>query len=219
VNRADSHPRELISAWLDGELGQEERTVVLEHLAGCASCRALVDDLTILAKATREEPIPPVPEGLEERIAWRLRSAAAAQRRPRWRTLVPLTAVASLMVVGILVVLLREQRLAPSLPSFAPPQESQKAAAPEPPASGRADEGKPLDSLAEKKESDERLRSVGYLGRSKDAESGAVAKQAPAAPPPPALARDKGCRTDPHLRTRPRLPSSASSSRQRRRPQ
>lgn len=196
----DSHPRELISAWLDGELTPDERTRVIEHLADCSTCRALVDDLTILKQAQREEPIPKVPEELEKRIAWRLRSVKATPPRARWRKLVPLTAVASVAVLGILVVVLREQKLTPTLAPHDLDMRQNGSApetlAPPPAADEEQERRKSTDSLGEKKEADdlERPHSLGYLGGSKNAESGAMAKQVPAAPSPPAEAPLAGAR-------------------------
>ena len=55
----DAHPRELLSAYLDGELTETERTGVGAHVAGCSFCGALLDDFRAMAAtATREEPPP-----------------------------------------------------------------------------------------------------------------------------------------------------------------
>jgi hypothetical protein len=78
---------ERLSEYLDGELGPAERAACEAHLAGCASCRALLDDLARLQRAARALPARP-PErdlwpGIERalgrgapRTAWLLAFAA-----------------------------------------------------------------------------------------------------------------------------------------------
>lgn len=125
-----SHPVETISAWLDGEASPEEHALVEAHLASCAACRVLAEDLKRLARASAEETLPPVPGDLEARIAWRLRSEAKKARPGRWRSFLPLTAVASLAAVALLVVLVREQHLAPPISMSRPLPPASPEAAP-----------------------------------------------------------------------------------------
>ncbi len=103
--RDEHHPREQLSALLDGELAPDERGALEAHLRGCADCRDLLAGLRVVARAAAGEEPPPVPRGLEGRIAWRVRGAAAEARRhparPWWRARVPLTAAATLAVFGI----------------------------------------------------------------------------------------------------------------------
>ena len=47
-----SHPRELLSAYLDDELGHEERASLQRHLEGCGECAALLADWRRLAAAS-----------------------------------------------------------------------------------------------------------------------------------------------------------------------
>ena len=52
--------RGLLSAWVDGDLPAEVRDRVREHLAGCAVCRGLADDLGAVRDAARQlGPIVP----------------------------------------------------------------------------------------------------------------------------------------------------------------
>lgn len=53
---------EALSADLDGELGVAQRRALDTHLAGCAPCRALRDDLRLLHRAMRLRPAEPVPD-------------------------------------------------------------------------------------------------------------------------------------------------------------
>jgi hypothetical protein len=66
------HPYEALSAWLDGESPPAEREQVDEHLRGCGSCRDLLEEMRRVSRAVAEEPVPPVPLGLEGRIRQRL---------------------------------------------------------------------------------------------------------------------------------------------------
>src|SRR2546427_5720293 len=51
-----SHPYELLSPYLDGELQEETRAAMEAHLAGCSSCRVLLEDFrTMAASAVRSE--------------------------------------------------------------------------------------------------------------------------------------------------------------------
>jgi hypothetical protein len=130
---ANGHPRDLLSSYLDDELGLEERASVDRHLAGCADCRDELEALRRLARALSEDSVPPVPADLEERIGRRL-DAATVVRPRRWRFVVPATVAATLGALGLLVALQwREGRIgvptAPtpaSAPASAPVPESKK---------------------------------------------------------------------------------------------
>lgn len=48
-----SHPTQLLSAFLDGELTREERRKVMAHLSGCAACRDELAGLQVARSAVR----------------------------------------------------------------------------------------------------------------------------------------------------------------------
>jgi putative zinc finger protein len=122
---ANGHPRDLLSDYLDDELGLEERASVDRHLAGCEDCRDELGALRRLARAFADESVPPVPVDLEARIGRRLDGVTVARRRP-WRFAVPATIAATLGAIGLLVALQwREGRI--GVPSAPAP-----ASAPEP---------------------------------------------------------------------------------------
>jgi len=50
----NTHPEELLSAWIDGEASDEQRTIVEKHLEACASCREIVDNLRAIGTSTAE---------------------------------------------------------------------------------------------------------------------------------------------------------------------
>ncbi len=111
TDREPEHPRELLSAWIDGEVTPEERAAVESHLAGCPACRDLAEDLRALSGAVASDEPPPVPEELPARVAWRIRGESAAARRgaSRWLRVVPLTAAATLAAVALLVTVVVHQ--------------------------------------------------------------------------------------------------------------
>jgi hypothetical protein len=126
---ANGHPRDLLSEYLDDELGFEERASVDRHLAGCEDCRAELDTLRRLARALADENVPPVPVDLEARIGRRL-DAGTLARPARWRFAVPASIAATLGAVGLLVALLwREGRIGvPPPPAPSPAPESKQRA-------------------------------------------------------------------------------------------
>lgn len=59
-----THPSELISAYLDGELDQSERAHLLDHLGSCGKCSAELEDLQKVRAAVRSLPVLDLPAGL-----------------------------------------------------------------------------------------------------------------------------------------------------------
>lgn len=59
-----THPSELISAYLDGELVGDEQSQLMQHLGGCGKCSAELDDMQRVRSAVRSLPILELPEGL-----------------------------------------------------------------------------------------------------------------------------------------------------------
>jgi len=52
-----THPGELLSAFLDGEITAAERSRVMDHLTGCSECRAELESLNGARTALRSLPI------------------------------------------------------------------------------------------------------------------------------------------------------------------
>ncbi|HQR30658.1 MAG TPA: zf-HC2 domain-containing protein, partial [Anaeromyxobacteraceae bacterium] len=108
MSGAGPHVGEDLTALLDGALPEERRAEVEAHLAGCAACRTLRDDLarTLSVLSALPRPAPPA-AGFEQRFYARL-----ARERPRRRSfldrflvhplrwLVPATGVAAALLVG-----------------------------------------------------------------------------------------------------------------------
>lgn len=59
-----THPGELISAYLDGELDREEVLELLGHLAGCGRCASEMNDMQTVRSAVRSLPMVELPSGL-----------------------------------------------------------------------------------------------------------------------------------------------------------
>lgn len=59
-----THPSELISAYLDGELSPAERSRLLGHLSSCGNCAAELEDVQRVRAAVRSLPVLDVPEGI-----------------------------------------------------------------------------------------------------------------------------------------------------------
>jgi hypothetical protein len=133
------HPNELtLNDYVDNALGPIERDAVERHVGECAACRAVVDDLREIARATRAlgaiEPPPAVWQRLEQDLR-KLPAGAALPQRPAWmpqsRQLGWLAAAAAL-VLAVLVGL----RMGPLAPGTAPPPAGTASTAAAPAAAG-----------------------------------------------------------------------------------
>ncbi len=63
-----SHPSELISAYLDGELTAPETRRLLAHLSSCGRCIAEMEDTQRIRAAVRSLPVLDLPSGLVPEI-------------------------------------------------------------------------------------------------------------------------------------------------------
>lgn len=59
-----THPSELISAYLDGELHGRELAKFLEHLTTCGRCTAELEEIQDVRRAVRSLPVLELPEGI-----------------------------------------------------------------------------------------------------------------------------------------------------------
>ncbi len=85
-----------------GELPADERARIDAHLGACAACQAAWAEIRDTLRAADAVDVPEPPDGFE-RIVWARVSAALPPRRPlvTWRALVPLSAVAALVVAVV----------------------------------------------------------------------------------------------------------------------
>lgn len=59
-----THPNELISAYLDGELRGSELRRLLDHLSGCGRCSGELEKVQFVRSAVRSLPVLELPEGI-----------------------------------------------------------------------------------------------------------------------------------------------------------
>ncbi|HEX4823677.1 MAG TPA: anti-sigma factor [Candidatus Polarisedimenticolaceae bacterium] len=103
------HPRDLLSAYLDGELTATDRADVDAHLAACSECREHLLSLRALTAALHGESVPGVPEDLETLIGRRIDAATVVPFRRRFA--IPATIAATIAAVGLVSLFVVEQRL------------------------------------------------------------------------------------------------------------
>lgn len=172
----NAHVVEQLSAFLDGELPERERTAVAQHLDACAQCTAHLDELAAVDRLAASVPVE-APEGYFDGFASRVRDRVRKPRRrsfaaPMW----VLTAAATLLLAVTAPLLLRRQL---DVTRVEPP-----AAVTLAPAPTQAPAPSPLLPEAQ-----DRLRAMGYveegnLERKRDgARSGRAAEEAPAKAP------------------------------------
>jgi hypothetical protein len=105
------HPKEMISAYLDGQLEAPDRARVFEHLRDCDACRWLLSDYRALAAAARREAAPPVPADLAHRIGRRIDAEPATRFAWRRRLVtaarLPLATAAAVLVLASLWIVWR----------------------------------------------------------------------------------------------------------------
>ena len=127
--------RELLSPYLEEELGPDERARVEGHLHGCAECRADLELLRTTVGALREMPELPAPAGILQGVRrelaprpWHRRLRDLLVPAPSRR--MPLGALASLLVAfGIFIIYDRFPEVARP-PVVAPTTEERGVAAP-----------------------------------------------------------------------------------------
>jgi len=77
--------RDRLSAYLDGVMGRSDRRRVEEHLAECAGCRALVEELGRNIERCKAAPEVVPPPGFRQEVERALQQAAAVPRQPAWQ--------------------------------------------------------------------------------------------------------------------------------------
>jgi anti-sigma factor RsiW len=117
------HPDDVLSAYLDDELAPAARHEVEAHLAGCAGCRAELDDVAAARRAIRVLPVHPAPRPLVGAGpldgAWWPGGAPAPGSGPGGRRRRFVWALAAAAAAVIALLLPRDPEVAPSLPSLA----------------------------------------------------------------------------------------------------
>ena len=102
----------LLSAFVDGELTEEERAEVLAHVSECEECGRLLGELTALHAALGELEEEDVPEGFTEGVMAAVRAEKAAakpqtKKRSAWRRWMPMAACAAIVALAAAVTIPR----------------------------------------------------------------------------------------------------------------
>ncbi len=115
-----------IGALLDGELGADDTVRVEQHLAGCASCRVVRDELAALSRAMRDLPRDTMPADLRASIMRRARSADAAPGASTWfrRPWVLASTASAAMLLAVVVIAWRSGETGMITPGVPPPTAS-----------------------------------------------------------------------------------------------
>lgn len=111
--------REAIHDAFDDDRGDELAGDVRAHLASCAACRELADDLAALQVALRELPREPLPPEVLDRV-WRSTVRAEdAARRPAWTSWRAAAAAVVVTALGVSTLYMVSIPTAPPGPSAA----------------------------------------------------------------------------------------------------
>ena len=94
---------ERISAYVDGELSPEEARLLMDHVAACPSCRALLE---VYGGAFPNKPPAPVPEALAKNVMAGVRKISGEKKRAqKGRRLFPrLVAAAACLAVMLIAI-------------------------------------------------------------------------------------------------------------------
>ena len=123
----------LLSAFVDGELTEEERAEVLAHVSECEKCRRLLGELTALHAALGELEDEDVPAGFTGGVMAAVRAEKAAakpqvKKRSTWRRWMPMAACAAIVALAAAVTIPRtemKQETASAAPDTPAAQEDQ----------------------------------------------------------------------------------------------
>jgi hypothetical protein len=99
--------RERISELVDGDLGRDARAELDAHLATCASCAALAEDLEVVRRASRSLPTLDPPERVWTAISRQFPVQAIDRSAVRSREFVKVTlAIAAVLLAAVAITLL-----------------------------------------------------------------------------------------------------------------
>ena len=90
-----------LSAFVDGELNDIERTELLAHLETCEGCRAYLAELTAMHAALDEMEEYDAPEGFADGVLARLHESAAPKKRTHRAAWLPLAACAAIVIFAV----------------------------------------------------------------------------------------------------------------------
>jgi anti-sigma factor RsiW len=95
---------EEIMAWLDHQLPPSQSALVADHLATCAECDALADELRGISTTLSSWTVPPIPLHVQQKVLETSRSTAPRKARHLWLVwLVAAPAVAALLIMAFIM--------------------------------------------------------------------------------------------------------------------
>lgn len=103
--------RENLSAYLDGELPQQEKALLEAHLAGCPDCRAVLGQLGTVSGIMKKHIMEPVPLSLKKQVL----SGPAKSPRPWLKPVLALSTAAAALLVVLNLNRTSEETLSPAL--------------------------------------------------------------------------------------------------------
>ena len=94
--------REMLSAYIDGELADDQMYAIAEHLSGCGECSVEYGKILKVAGLLRSLPDVSIPAAFETRLKGALHEEktikASASKKRKWRTL---SGIAAVFIIGI----------------------------------------------------------------------------------------------------------------------
>lgn len=106
-----THPDELLSAHLDGELGDAERRQVADHLAECERCRREISELAEARALVRALPLLELPMNLAAGAG--LREPVPLHRRPLTWIGIAAAAAAGVFITAAAITAPEPQQISP----------------------------------------------------------------------------------------------------------
>jgi len=106
-----THPDELLSAHLDGELGEVERRRVASHLVECERCRTEISDLARARAAVRALPLLELPTEVAHLVG--IAEVKPLRRRPTTWVGAAAAAAAAVFVAAAAITTPEPQQITP----------------------------------------------------------------------------------------------------------
>lgn len=117
---------ELMTDYIDGTLDPQGRADFLAHMEQCSDCKEKADQLSFLVNSLRDIPQVPVPDGFDARLSQALKAektvvpfaAAKADKKPAKRRWKAMSAVAAVLLVGVVSLTMFEDGLGSNISNF-----------------------------------------------------------------------------------------------------
>lgn len=93
----------LISAFIDGDLREEDRGTLMEHMAACPACQNYFDDQIAIHAALSDMAESEAPAGLADGVMAQIRAGKKKKviQFPQWRRVAAMAACCAVVVLGV----------------------------------------------------------------------------------------------------------------------